>query len=219
MSVEGVQLARKLRGRRGVFAGRRLADGTGVPRPRWSRGHRGRARTINFPDTVGYPTAGGICPASSHTLRDGASDIRRAVIMSCIATTTWDWRWPTRWRRSSAAPARWNARSTASGERAGNCSLEEVVMAIRTRTDIFKSPRGSIPKKLPDLAAGQLAHRACTCSGTRPSSARTPSPTRRASTRTAMLNHRTTYEIMEPEDLGIAESRNWCWASTPGGTP
>jgi len=37
----------------------------------------------------------------------------------------------------NAARGRWNAPSTAIGERAGNAALEEIVMTIRTRRDHY----------------------------------------------------------------------------------
>ena len=74
------------------------------------------------------------------------------------------------------------------GERAGNASLEEVVMALRTRPTQF--PELGVRRRRPSRSprrqpAGQLPDRLRRSSRTRRSSAATPSPTSRASTRTA----------------------------------
>ena len=72
------------------------------------------------------------------------------------------------------------------GERAGNASLEEIVMAVKTRADVFpcdhahrrhadRAPRASWCPRSPAIP----------CSRTRPWSAPTPSRTNPASTRTA----------------------------------
>jgi len=90
------------------------------------------------------------------------------------------------------------------GERAGNCSMEEVVMALRTRADLFggvhtkiKSERiyptcklaarlmnYSIPRTKPIVGANAFAHE----SGIH---------------QDGMLKERSTYEIMRPEDIGV----------------
>jgi 2-isopropylmalate synthase len=71
------------------------------------------------------------------------------------------------------------------GERAGNAALEEIVMAVRTRQDIFPADAHRHDADRAGVQAGVQHHRLSRCSRTRPSSAPTPSPTSRASTRTA----------------------------------
>ena len=72
------------------------------------------------------------------------------------------------------------------GERAGNTSLEEVVMALRTRRDFFGDyETGVNPANWCRPAASSAAPRASRSSRTRPSSGPTPSPTSPASTRMA----------------------------------
>jgi 2-isopropylmalate synthase len=71
------------------------------------------------------------------------------------------------------------------GERAGNTALEEVVMALKVRHDIMPFDTGIDTTKIM-----HISRRVATVSGfgvqpTRPSSARTPSPMKAASTRTA----------------------------------
>ncbi len=90
------------------------------------------------------------------------------------------------------------------GERAGNCSMEEVVMALRTRADLFggvttrirtqriypacklaaRLMNFPIPRSKPIVGANAFAHE----SGIH---------------QDGMLKERSTYEIMRPEDVGI----------------
>ncbi len=71
------------------------------------------------------------------------------------------------------------------GERAGNAALEEVVMAIRTRADVLPYACNVDPQYLTARPSWSPARPVSRSSITRPSSARTPSPMKAASTRTA----------------------------------
>jgi 2-isopropylmalate synthase len=92
------------------------------------------------------------------------------------------------------------------GERAGNCSLEEVVMAIATRAAFFNLTTGvnsarlyptsrlvsnitgvSIPRNKAVVGENAFAHEA-------------------GIHQHGMLQHRSTYEIMRPEDVGLSRS-------------
>ncbi len=92
------------------------------------------------------------------------------------------------------------------GERAGNCALEEVVMALRTRAQFFNLKTGidtrrlyptsrlvanitgqSIPRNKAVIGENAFAHE----SGIH---------------QHGMLKHHSTYEIMRPEDVGMARS-------------
>ena len=71
------------------------------------------------------------------------------------------------------------------GERAGNTALEEVVMAMRVRGDILPFDTRIDTRKIMNISRRVARSRGFRCSPTRRSSARTPSPTRAASIRTA----------------------------------
>ena len=70
------------------------------------------------------------------------------------------------------------------GERAGIAALEEVVMALRVRADASRLRDGHRPGEIGRVLALVSGSPATPCSRTRRSSARTPSLTRPASTRT-----------------------------------
>ncbi len=160
------------------------------------------ATTINIPDTVGYavPEEFGALIGELFERVDGIEDV--TVHVHChndlgLAVA------------NSLAAVRNGARGVECtingiGERAGNCSLEEVAMALRTRADsfgietgiktreIFRSSRMVsqltglvVQRNKAIVGANAFAHE----SGIH---------------QDGMLKHRTTYEIMKPEDVGIS---------------
>jgi 2-isopropylmalate synthase len=163
------------------------------------------ATTLNIPDTVGYTTpeefGGLIAGIMAHT--PGIADV--VVSVHChndlgLATA------------NALAGIRAGARQAevtvnGIGERAGNTSLEEVVMALHTRRAVFGLETGidttqiarasrmvanytGIPVQ-PNKAivgANAFAHEA-------------------GIHQDGMLKHQTTYEIMRPETVGVSRSR------------
>ena len=142
------------------------------------------ATTLNIPDTVGYTTPdefGGLIIG----IRENVPGIDDVVISAhChddlgLATA------------NSLAAIQNGARQVevtinGIGERAGNTSLEEIVMALHTRPHVLRAAHQH--RHHADHAhqpPGQRVHRHRRSSRTRPSSARTRSRTSRASTRTA----------------------------------
>jgi 2-isopropylmalate synthase len=104
------------------------------------------------------------------------------------------------------------------GERAGNCSLEEVVMAVKTRKDYFGLEVGIDTTQI--VAASKMVSppRASWCSPTRPWSAPTPSRMPAASTRTACSRRATPTRSCAPRTWAGAPTRS-CWASSAAATP
>ena len=204
----------------GVAAGRRLLRRRRVL-ARGRRPHRARtssaevveaaieagATTVNIPDTVGYATPAHMRRRHPHTLQAACPNIDKAVIsVHChndlglaVANSL-----------AGVEDGAGQVECTINGigERAGNCSLEEIVMALRTRGDYYQADDAASTRQrlVPDQPAGVARSPACRCSATRRSSARTPSPTRPASTRTACSRSARTYEIMRPEDVGFAKT-------------
>src|SRR5436305_877663 len=99
------------------------------------------ATTVNIPDTVGYAMPNQYAAAIRH-LKQTVRDIDKVVIsVHChddlgLAVA------------NSLAALHEGARQVECtingiGERAGNCALAEVVMAVRTRADYFGLQRGS----------------------------------------------------------------------------
>ena len=89
------------------------------------------------------------------------------------------------------------------GERAGNCSLEEVVMAMRTRSDYYdtttriNTPRLVPTSRLLSNITGMQVQRNKAIVG------RNAFAHEAGIHQDGMLKERTTYEIMRPEDVGF----------------
>ncbi|MDX1481996.1 MAG: 2-isopropylmalate synthase [Woeseiaceae bacterium] len=162
------------------------------------------ATTVNIPDTVGY-TVPGEFDRLFRYLREHVAGIENITLsVHChddlgMAVA------------NSLAAVKAGARQiectiNGIGERAGNCSLEEVVMAIRTRSDFFSVDTGvdttrlyptarlvsgitgmHIPRNKAIVGENAFAHEA-------------------GIHQHGMLQHASTYEIMRPADIGISDS-------------
>jgi len=164
------------------------------------------ATCINIPDTVGY-TVPKEYGRLIDTIRRNVPDIDRAVIsVHChndlglaVANTL---------AAVEHGASQVECTINGIGERAGNCSLEEIVMALRTRKDYFASRTSRVrteqihqtsrlvsritgirvqPNKA-IVGANAFAHEA-------------------GIHQDGMLKEKTTYEIMTPESIGIPRSR------------
>jgi 2-isopropylmalate synthase len=161
------------------------------------------ARTVNIPDTVGYSV-----PDEFGVLIGGivrAIGDRAVVSVHChndlgLATA------------NSLAAVQAGARQiectvNGIGERAGNCSLEEVVMAMKTRRDRFGYDMGIVTEEL--YPASQLLTQIISF-GPQPNKAivgRNAFAHEAGIHQDGFLKERTTYEIIEPRTVGVPASR------------
>ena len=141
------------------------------------------ARTVNIPDTVGYSTPkeyGALIGRIARALGDCAivsvhchDDLGLAVANSLAAI--------------EAGARQIECTINGIGERAGNCSLEEIVMILKTRADSLSVPHRH-PHRAPVFRqrVAQLASSPSARSPTRRSWGATPSRTKPAFTRTAI---------------------------------
>ncbi|QDT22313.1 2-isopropylmalate synthase [Gimesia chilikensis] len=158
------------------------------------------ASTVNIPDTVGYAT-----PAHFHdvitTLKKNVSNIDQAIISThChndlgLAVA------------NSLAAVEAGARQiectiNGLGERAGNCALEEVVMALKTRADYYGVNTNINTKRL-----YPISHLVSTVTGmavqrNKAIVGKNAFAHEAGIHQHGVLQERTTYEIMSPEDVG-----------------
>ncbi|MCC7475646.1 MAG: 2-isopropylmalate synthase [Pirellulales bacterium] len=162
------------------------------------------ATTVNIPDTVGYatPTHYG---SVIRMLRERVPNIDRAVIsVHChndlgLAVA------------NSLAAVENGARQVECtingiGERAGNCALEEVVMAMRTRADYYatttriNTTRLVPTSRLLSNITGMHVQRNKAIVG------RNAFAHESGIHQDGMLKEPTTYEIMRPEDVGLTKT-------------
>ncbi len=164
------------------------------------------ARTINIPDTVGYSY-----PQEMYSLisdiRDNVPNINKAVIaVHChddlglaVANSL---------SAVLAGARQVHCTVNGIGERAGNASLEEVVMAMKTRRDAFKN----IVTGIDTREISRTSHLVSTLTGfvVPPNKAIVGANAFRHESgihQDAVIKKRTTYEIMNPRDVGVGKSQ------------
>jgi 2-isopropylmalate synthase len=162
------------------------------------------ATTVNIPDTVGYATP----QQMGHTiamLRNRVPNIDRAVIsVHChddlgLATAN-------SLAAVEAGAGQVECTINGIGERAGNCALEEIVMALRTRADYYRcqtqiDTRRLVPtSRLVSTVTGMSVQRNKAIVG------RNAFAHEAGIHQDGMLKERTTYEIMLPSDVGLVST-------------
>jgi 2-isopropylmalate synthase len=162
------------------------------------------ATTVNIPDTVGYAVPEQYAAAIRH-LKQTVRGIDRVVIsVHChndlgLAVA------------NSLAALKEGARQVECtinglGERAGNCALEEVVMAVKTRPDYFgltttiNTRRLCPTSRLVSRVTGIEVQRNKAIVG------RNAFAHEAGIHQDGLLKERRTYEIMRPEDVGLAQT-------------
>jgi len=89
------------------------------------------------------------------------------------------------------------------GERAGNCALEELVMAVRTRTDFYNLEVGVNTKKIYPISR-LLSHvTGMTVQRNKAIVGQNAFAHEAGIHQDGMLKHASTYEIMNPEEIGL----------------
>jgi 2-isopropylmalate synthase len=162
------------------------------------------ATTVNIPDTVGYATPAHMGKVIGN-LVERVPNIGQAVIsVHChddlglaVANSL---------ASVQSGAGQIECTINGIGERAGNCALEEVVMAIRTRADHFHASTGVntlrlVPtSRLVSNITGMQVQRNKAIVG------RNAFAHEAGIHQDGMLKERTTYEIMRPEDVGLTKT-------------
>ncbi|MHB8899754.1 MAG: 2-isopropylmalate synthase [Thermoguttaceae bacterium] len=162
------------------------------------------ATTVNIPDTVGYAVPAHMGAVISN-LRRRVPNIDKAIIsVHChndlgmaVANSL---------AAVEAGAGQVECTINGIGERAGNCSLEEIVMALRTRSDYFQAGTKVFTQRLVPTSrlvshiTGMHVQRNKAIVG------RNAFAHEAGIHQDGMLKERTTYEIMKPEDVGFTTS-------------
>ncbi len=162
------------------------------------------ATTVNIPDTVGYTVPGEFFELF-HYLKENVAGID-GVCLSAHCHDDLGLAFA-----NSLAAVQGGARQVECtingiGERAGNCALEEVVMALHTREEYFGLETGIQTQRLYPTSrivanvTGMHAPRNKAIVGENAFAHEA------GIHQHGMLRHHTTYEIMRPEDVGLARS-------------
>ena len=159
------------------------------------------ARTLNLPDTVGYALPGEFAALLRHLIEE----VDRDVIWSVHTHDDLGLAVANALAGVEAGARQVEVAVNGIGERAGNCSLEEIVMAMRTRTagevdtnvhttELARTSRlvamltgYAVPPNKAIVGANAFAHEA-------------------GIHQHGVMVERTTYEIMDPRDIGLEGS-------------
>jgi 2-isopropylmalate synthase len=162
------------------------------------------AKTVNIPDTVGYTVPGEFDKLFRY-LKENVPGIDD-VVLSVHCHNDLGMAVANSLAAVSAGARQIECTINGIGERAGNCSLEEIVMALKTRSEYFGLETGldttrlyptsrlvasitgmHIPRNKAVVGENAFAHEA-------------------GIHQHGMLQHHSTYEIMRPDDVGISKS-------------
>jgi len=162
------------------------------------------ARVLNVPDTVGYTTPSEIRQLYQHL----SSHLRmpESVILSCHCHNDLGLAVANSLGAIEGGARQVECTINGIGERAGNCSLEEVVMTLRTRSDRYGLRTGIDTTRL--YPASRVVS-AVTGSRVQPNKAivgRNAFAHEAGIHQDGVLKHAETYEIMRPEDVGVPEN-------------
>ena len=92
------------------------------------------------------------------------------------------------------------------GERAGNCSLEEIVMTLRTRVDHYRCETGIVTQRLVPTSRLLSAITGMQVQRNKAIVGRNAFAHEAGIHQDGWLKERTTYEIMHPEDVGFTKT-------------
>jgi 2-isopropylmalate synthase len=166
---------------------------------------RAGATTINIPDTVGYAVPeqfGGIFTALLNRV-PGAE----TVVFSCHCHNDLGLAVANSLAAVQAGAGQIECTINGIGERAGNTSLEEVVMALRTRRDCFQADTGIEGREI--YRASRLVSK-MTGFLVQPNKAIVGANAFAHASgihQDGILKEQTTYEIMKPQDVGLDSNR------------
>ena len=162
------------------------------------------ATTINIPDTVGYTT-----PREIHDrfrmLRERVPNMDQAILSThchddlgmAVANSM---------AAVDAGAGQVECTINGIGERAGNAALEEIVMAIKTRSDYYRCNTSIDSKRL--VPASRLVSKTTSIQVQRNKAIVGKNAFAHESGihQDGMLKERSTYEIMSPEDVGFSKT-------------
>jgi 2-isopropylmalate synthase len=162
------------------------------------------ATTVNIPDTVGYAVPSQFAETIEYLKRHVRGIDKAVISVHChndlgLAVA------------NSLAAVKAGARQVECtingiGERAGNCSLEEVVMALRTRRDFFEIATGIDTRQLVPASRLVSSVTGIVVQRNKAIVGQNAFAHEAGIHQHGMLQNSLTYEIMRPEDVGLAKT-------------
>lgn len=162
------------------------------------------ATTVNIPDTVGYATPTHMAAVISN-LKNRVPNIDKAVISThchddlgmAVANSL---------AAVEAGAGQIECTINGIGERAGNCSLEEAVMALRTRSDYYNCTTNIQTQRLVPTSRLLASITGLQVPRNKAIVGRNAFAHESGIHQDGMLKEPSTYEIMRPEDVGFQKT-------------
>lgn len=162
------------------------------------------ATTINIPDTVGYTTPNEMFQRIE-SLIHRVPNIDKAVL-SCHCHDDLGMAVANSLAAVQAGAGQIECTINGIGERAGNCSLEEVVMAMRTRHELYHTKTRIVTERLVPVSRLLCKITGLDVQRNKAIVGRNAFAHEAGIHQDGMLKERSTYEIMRPEDVGFSKT-------------
>ena len=164
------------------------------------------ATTLNIPDTVGYTT-----PDEFYKLIDGiikhTPGMHDGITVSVHCHDDLGLATANTLAGIQAGARQAEVTMNGIGERAGNTSLEEVVMALKTRHPVFQLETGIETKQILRMSKLVSAYTSMVVQPNKAIVGANAFAHEAGIHQDGMLKHQTTYEIMRPEDVGVNQTK------------
>ncbi len=163
------------------------------------------ATTLNIPDTVGYTT-----PDEYYKLIDGiiknTPGMHEGITVSVHCHDDLGLATANALAGIQAGARQAEVTMNGIGERAGNTSLEEVVMALKTRHPVFQLETGIETQQLSRMSKLVSNYTGMLVQPNKAIVGANAFAHEAGIHQDGMLKHQTTYEIMRPEDVGVNQT-------------
>lgn len=164
------------------------------------------ATTLNIPDTVGYTT-----PDEFYKLIDGiiknTPGMHEGITVSVHCHDDLGLATANALAGIQAGARQAEVTVNGIGERAGNTSLEEVVMTLKTRKPVFNLETGIETSQLSRISKIVSNYTGIVVQPNKAIVGSNAFAHEAGIHQDGMLKHQTTYEIMRPEDVGVNQSK------------
>ena len=163
------------------------------------------ATTLNIPDTVGYTT-----PDEFYKLIDGiiknTPGMHAGITISVHCHDDLGMATANTLAGIQAGARQAEVTMNGIGERAGNTSLEEVVMTLKTRYPVFELETGIETQQLSRISKLVSNYTGIVVQPNKAIVGANAFAHEAGIHQDGMLKHQTTYEIMRPEDVGVSQT-------------
>src|SRR4026208_279300 len=164
------------------------------------------ATTLNIPDTVGYTT-----PDEYFALIDGiirnTPGMHEGITISVHCHDDLGMATANTLAGIRAGARQAEVTMNGIGERAGNTSVEEVVMALRTRKPVFNLETGIETQQISRVSKQVSNYTGIVVQPNKAIVGSNAFAHEAGIHQDGMLKHQTTYEIMRPEDVGVNQTK------------